>query len=97
MPQKFSYYAVRIGRSTGVFTNWGAVLDATEEFDGAEWKGFHNKADAEFWLSGKAVLSAAREYDRLIEAGLNGDPMAFQKAAKLIGGNGAKRVKKFSR
>lgn len=86
MPQKFSHYAVKRGHSTGVFTNWGAVLDAITDFDKPEFRGFYSKEAAQSWLDGKSEVGAAKEYDLLIEQALAGDRTALQKAAKLLTG-----------
>ena len=44
-------YAVKRGRSTGLFTSWDACKKQVEGFDGARFKGFMNARDALAWLN----------------------------------------------
>ena len=44
-------YAVKRGRSTGLFTSWDACKKQVEGFDGARFKGFMNAHDALAWLN----------------------------------------------
>ena len=48
------YYAVKKGRETGIFHNWGACKAVVEGYCGAEYKGFVRLDDAEAYLGGKA-------------------------------------------
>ncbi|ERL03570.1 ribonuclease HI [Mitsuokella sp. oral taxon 131] len=45
-------YAVRRGRTTGIFTAWAACRKQVDGFAGAQYKGFTDIADALKWLSG---------------------------------------------
>lgn len=49
MAKKF--YAVRQGRTPGIYTSWDACRAQVEGFGGASYKGFETRADAERWLS----------------------------------------------
>ncbi|RLN06904.1 hypothetical protein BBJ28_00001985 [Nothophytophthora sp. Chile5] len=44
------FYAVAVGRSTGVFTSWGPVRDATRRYRGARFKKFPTLVEAERFL-----------------------------------------------
>ena len=44
-------YAVKRGRSTGLFTSWDACKKQVEGFDGARFKGFMSARDALAWLN----------------------------------------------
>ncbi|RLN58100.1 hypothetical protein BBJ28_00025487 [Nothophytophthora sp. Chile5] len=44
------FYAVAVGRSTGVFTSWGPVRDATRRCRGARFKKFPTLVEAERFL-----------------------------------------------
>ncbi len=44
------YYAVAVGRSTGVFTDWGVVLPAVNGYQGSKHKSFETKKEADLWL-----------------------------------------------
>jgi ribonuclease HI len=55
------YYAVRVGRTTGVFTTWEATSAAVGGYRGAQHKRFESNADAEAWLAGDAAPTATSE------------------------------------
>lgn len=75
---KNNYYAVKVGRETGIFRTWAECQTQVKGFSGAVYKGFQNMADAEEYLkegnekkegdmdvpTGKydAVIFAAYEY-----------------------------------
>ena len=44
---KWSYYAVAKGRNVGIFSNWNECKLHVLGFDGARFKGFNSKEDAE--------------------------------------------------
>lgn len=48
------FYAVKKGRETGIFHDWGACKAAVEGYCGAEYKGFTRLNDAEEYLGGEA-------------------------------------------
>lgn len=45
------YYAIRNGRRVGVFTSWDNVKALVDGYQGAEYKSFTKKSDAEKWLN----------------------------------------------
>ncbi len=54
------YYAVRNGRTMGIFTTWNECQNSVKGYSGAEFKSFSTKEDAEEYLGGN-------ESDRFIE------------------------------
>ncbi|BEU86553.1 hypothetical protein TAMA11512_00170 [Selenomonas sp. TAMA-11512] len=46
------YYAVRRGRTTGIFTDWMSCKASIDGFQGARYKGFLSREEAEAWLLG---------------------------------------------
>ena len=44
------YYAVKIGRSTGIFTTWAECQKQTSGYPGAKFKSFKTKEEAENYL-----------------------------------------------
>lgn len=44
------YYAVREGRNIGIFTKWSDAKNQIDNFEGACYKIFDNREDAEKWL-----------------------------------------------
>lgn len=47
---KNNYYAVKVGRETGIFRTWAECQAQVKGFSGAVYKGFQNMADAEEYL-----------------------------------------------
>jgi len=45
-------YAVRRGRTVGLFDDWPACEAQVRGFSGAEFKGFESRAQAQVWLDG---------------------------------------------
>ena len=52
---KRRYYAVREGRKVGVFTKWSDAKQQIERFEGANYKVFDKRKDAEEWVKKKYV------------------------------------------
>ena len=55
------YYAVRKGRTTGVFTDWAGCKESVDGFQGARYKGFPSREEAEAWLLGDDPKSAGKD------------------------------------
>lgn len=55
---KPKYYAVRRGRAPGIYTTWDAALAQVNGFQGAVYKGFATRQEAEDFLAGKAPARA---------------------------------------
>jgi ribonuclease HI len=53
------YYAVRAGKTPGVYMTWKECQDQTTGFKGASYKSFTSKKDAEDFAAGKEVASSA--------------------------------------
>ncbi len=49
------YYAVRIGRQTGIFESWDECKRQVTGFKGAAFKGFETREDAEMFMNGQNV------------------------------------------
>jgi ribonuclease HI len=45
------WYAVAIGRETGIFSSWAEVEPLVSGFSGALHKSFHHRRQAETWLA----------------------------------------------
>lgn len=48
-----SFYAVKVGRSTGVFESWAECNESVKGFTGGLFEAFDSKEEAEAYLSGK--------------------------------------------
>jgi hypothetical protein len=59
MPTKYQYYAVAVGRTTGIFASWWEARDSVKGFPNNCSKGFRTRAEAEAWLATKTVTPAA--------------------------------------
>jgi ribonuclease HI len=53
------YYAVRAGKTPGVYMTWKECQDQTTGFKGASYKSFTSKRDADDFVAGKEVASSA--------------------------------------
>jgi viroplasmin and RNaseH domain-containing protein len=49
------FYAVRRGRTTGIFESWDACRAQVHHFPGAEYKAFPNRKEAEAFLSSRSI------------------------------------------
>ncbi len=47
------YYAVKVGRTTGVFDNWAECNESIKGFPGQDFKSFNSKEEAEAYLANK--------------------------------------------
>ncbi len=47
---KKKYYAVAVGRSSGIFTDWPTAEKQVKGFAAAKFKSFPTRAEAEAWL-----------------------------------------------
>lgn len=52
------YYAVKVGKKTGVFDTWDECKEYVEGFEGALFKSFSNYLDAINYLEGEEVLES---------------------------------------
>lgn len=50
--KKTTYYAIRKGRTVGIFTDWGETFELVNGYSGAEFKKFSVLSDAEEYLKG---------------------------------------------
>lgn len=50
---KKKYYAVRRGRTTGIFESWDECKEQVDGYPGAEFRGFTNRWEAEDWYNQK--------------------------------------------
>ena len=48
--KKIKYYAVKVGRNTGVFDTWDDCKNQVHGYSGAIFKGFEKLEDAELFL-----------------------------------------------
>jgi len=67
MPKKF--YAVKKGRTTGIFTDWASCKEAINGFSGAVYKSFTTKEEAELFL-GEGTGDIKKENESLTETDL---------------------------
>ncbi len=47
---KIKYYAVAVGRSSGIYTDWATAEEQVKGFAAAKYKSFPTRAEAEAWL-----------------------------------------------
>ena len=58
MAPKKKFYAIASGRKPGIYTNWPAAQAQVTGYQGAKFKGFPTRAEAEAWIK-NPVYSAA--------------------------------------
>lgn len=63
---KPKYYAVRVGRETGIFTDWEKCKASVMGYTGATYKSFVNIDDAEDYLYGKKKKKATVDKDTAV-------------------------------
>lgn len=49
---KKKYYAVKVGKRTGIFYSWPECEEAVKGYPGAQYKGFTSEDDAKAYLGG---------------------------------------------
>ena len=49
---KKKYYAVKVGKKTGIFYSWPECEEAVKGYPGAQYKGFVSEDEAEAYLGG---------------------------------------------
>ena len=68
---KKNYYAVRIGKTPGIYTDWEDCKAQVTGYKGAVFKGFEEKKDAEdFMKAGEASFYEAGTNERTVAGGL---------------------------
>lgn len=60
MAAKLKFYAVRKGRTPGIYTNWDICKSQVHGFAGAEYKSFPTKEEAQRYIEGNAAVGAIR-------------------------------------
>lgn len=66
---KKKYYAVAVGRSCGIYTDWATTERQVKGFAGAKFKSFSTKSEAEMWLANPVYLKKERQKSDQQEAG----------------------------
>lgn len=54
---KTKFYAVAVGRTTGIFTDWTTAEKQVKGFTGAKYKSFPSRSEAESWLTNPVYVS----------------------------------------
>lgn len=77
MTKKF--YAVKKGRSTGIFTTWEACKASVNGYSGAQYKSFSTVEEAEIYLKGETALQPDTSEEESCTAYVDG---SFDQAKK---------------
>lgn len=59
------YYAVAVGRSSGIFTSWASAEREVKGFAGAKFKSFPTEAEAEAWLENPVYEKGGKKKSHL--------------------------------
>jgi ribonuclease HI len=57
------YYAVRVGRNTGIFSTWAECHEQVKSFSNAEFKSFNSRNEAENYLKEIGEVSIQNQYE----------------------------------
>jgi len=75
VPSKQKFYAVRRGRTPGVYATWAECQRQTTGFKGAEFKSFPTRAAAEAWLADAAAPASGRPATGIaVDGACSGNP-----------------------
>uniref|UniRef100_A0A0X3NWH0 ribonuclease H n=1 Tax=Schistocephalus solidus TaxID=70667 RepID=A0A0X3NWH0_SCHSO len=87
------FYAVAVGRKTGVFTKWSECQEQITGFSGAIYKKFNTESEAKSFLGGLATPSISnnsnRSTKRPLEDASNSITANESRALKLPRGSGS--------
>ncbi len=70
---KKKFYAVKQGKSTGIFQTWEECKASVDGYPGAEYKGFATKAEAEAYITGMGKFEAGAQLPGAEEAAMDED------------------------
>ncbi|PWN33075.1 uncharacterized protein FA14DRAFT_181739 [Meira miltonrushii] len=68
MKKKAGFYAVRVGRKTGVYDNWEECQMLVDGFSGAKFKKFETKEEADAFVTGKDQDEDAIQQPKVFES-----------------------------
>lgn len=61
------YYAVRVGRETGIYTSWDEAEKLVKGYPDAKYKGFRTREDAEHYMNGGSGELLVRSAEQINE------------------------------
>lgn len=98
---KKKVYAVKKGKTTGLFYSWDECKDATNGYPGAEFQGFETEAEARAYLDGKAKekISAEKtlaEEPSIEEIQSHTEKLAENQVIAYVDGSFDKSMEKYS-
>uniref|UniRef100_A0A0X3PE43 ribonuclease H n=1 Tax=Schistocephalus solidus TaxID=70667 RepID=A0A0X3PE43_SCHSO len=82
------FYAVAVGRKTGVFTKWSECQEQITGFSGAIYKKFNTESEAKSFLGGLATPSISNNSNRSTKRPL-------EDASNSITANESRALKRF--
>ena len=63
-PKKKKFYAIAVGRKSGIYDNWPAAQAQVTGYPGAKFKGFPSRKEAEAWMKNPTYSRAAPKTTR---------------------------------
>ena len=78
------YYAVAVGRSAGIYTDWASAEKQVKGFAAAKFKSFPTRAEAEAWLANPVYQTKERPKNNRQEAGAKPDRQQNDPAAVVV-------------
>lgn len=90
---KKNYYAVRVGKVPGIFTNWDEAKDSVSGYPNAEYKGFKTQEEAESYLGitapavAEEITLAAKEAVAYVDGSYNATTKRYGYGVHLMCGD----------
>jgi hypothetical protein len=78
---KKNYYAVKVGRTPGVYTSWDACKAEVHGHTGAQFKGFATRQEADAYMAGSAAVPSTPQQGSVAAAASSTAPGAASRPA----------------
>ena len=78
------YYAVAVGRSSGIYTDWATAEKQVKGFAAARFKSFPTKAEAEAWLANPVYKKKEGQKNYRQDAGSKPAPQPYDPAVIIV-------------
>lgn len=85
------YYAVRVGKTPGIYMNWDDCKAMVDGYPGAKYKSFSSIEEAENFLTGETVVAANEEAYAFVDGSFNPVENIYGYGGFLVA-NGEKHV-----
>ena len=84
---KKNYYAVKVGKTPGIYKTWGECQAMTKGYPGAKFKGFENLEEAEDYMDGEESIMEGEEL-KIPDTGYAFVDGSYNEKTGVFGGGG---------